>query len=123
MKRISVIIPTYNSEETIQRAIDSVLAQEGINELFVIELLICDDCSKDGTWIICSDYPCKYIVNDNHTGGPNTGRNNGIKNATGDIIAFLDHDDQWLPDKLIKQLEQINKGYEFVYSRCIKKVE
>jgi glycosyltransferase involved in cell wall biosynthesis len=123
MKKISVIIPTYNSEKTIERAIESVLTQEGINELFEVEILICDDHSTDSTLIICKDYPCKILVNDKHTGGPNAGRNNGIFYATGNLIAFLDHDDQFLPDKLIRQIKQIDLGYELVYSRAIKKTE
>jgi glycosyltransferase involved in cell wall biosynthesis len=121
--KITTIIPTYNSEKTIERALDSVILQEGNNELFTLEILVCDDKSNDNTWIICRDYPCRFIVNDRHTGGPNEGRNNGIRNATGDVICFLDHDDEWLPWKLKEQLKQIKKGYEFVYSPCIKEME
>ena len=123
MKTISVIIPTYNSEKTIKRAIDSVLNQKGINELFKVELLICDDCSTDNTVEIASGYPCIIFHNIHNSGGPNWGRNKGIKEAKGDYIAFLDHDDEWLPDKLLNQLNEINKGYEFIYSRCIKQME
>jgi len=121
--KVSVIIPTYNSERTIRRAIKSVLAQEGINEYFTIEILICDDCSTDDTLNIAKDYPVRLFFSRVNSGGPNRGRNVGIKNATGDLIAFLDHDDVWLPDKIKKQLNEIYKGYEFVYSRCIKQVE
>jgi glycosyltransferase involved in cell wall biosynthesis len=123
MNTLSVIIPTYNSERTIERAINSVLNQKGINELFKVELLICDDHSTDNTIKIVSKYPCKFFQNNYNSGGPNWGRNKGIKESTGDYIAFLDHDDEWLPDKLINQLNEINKGYEFIYSRCIKQVE
>jgi len=123
MKIVSVIIPTYNSHKTIERAIKSVLNQKGINELFKIELLICDDYSTDDTVEIVKQYPCKIFVNDKNSGGPNWGRNTGIKNATGDYLAFLDHDDEWLSDKILIQLYQINNGYEFIYSQCIKQVE
>ena len=123
MKIISVIIPTYNSEKTIKRAINSVLNQKGIDELFRVELIICDDCSTDNTVSICKQYNCIIYENDRNSGGPNWGRNIGIKKSTGDYVAFLDHDDEWLPDKLLNQLNEINKGYEFIYSRCIKQVE
>jgi glycosyltransferase involved in cell wall biosynthesis len=123
MRKISVIIPTYNSEKTIERAIESVLLQEGIDELFEVEILICDDHSTDSTLIICKDYPCKIFRSDHNTGGPNWGRNTGIESATGDYIAFLDHDDAWLPDKIIKQLKAIENGAELVYSPCLKKLE
>lgn len=97
---VTVIIPTYNGEETIQRAIKSVISQ-GVD----VEILICDDCSTDRTIEIAKKYPVKVLINDYHTGGPNKGRNAGIKSAKGDYIAFLDQDDEWLPGKLKKQLE------------------
>jgi len=121
--KVSVVIPTYNSEKTIRRAIHSVLSQEGINDLFTVEILVCDDCSTDATLSIAKDYPVRMFTSNKNSGGPNRGRNVGIRNATGDLIAFLDHDDEWLPTKVKEQLKQINKGYEFVYSSYIKILE
>jgi glycosyltransferase involved in cell wall biosynthesis len=122
--KVSVIIPTYNSEKTIERAIKSVLSQHGIYLQFDIEILICDDCSTDNTISLCKNYSrVKIFRNNTNSGGPNWGRNKGITNATGKVICFLDHDDEWLPEKIKLQLKEINKGYEFVYSPSIKKLE
>ena len=114
---ISVIIPTYNGEKTIDRAIKSVVNQEGG---FDLEILICDDLSTDKTIEKAKQFPnVKIFLNEIHTGGPNAGRNIGIKKASGDFIAFLDQDDEWLPGKLIKQIEEIKNGAEFVASPSI----
>lgn len=119
--KISVIIPTYNGEHTIERAIKSVLNQKGD---FDIEILICDDQSTDKTIEKTLDYPnVKVFFNDVHTGGPNAGRNLGIENATGDYIAFLDQDDEWLPDKLLTQFKEIENGAELISSSNIIKKE
>lgn len=101
MKKISVIIPTFNGEKFLQKCIDSVLNQKGN---FEIEILICDDCSTDNTINIAEKNKCVIFKNRLNSGGPNKGRNLGIKNATGDYIAFLDQDDEWLEDKLRLQL-------------------
>jgi glycosyltransferase involved in cell wall biosynthesis len=123
MNTISVIIPTYNSQRTIERAINSVLNQKGINELFKIELIICDDCSTDKTREIVSKYPCKIFKNSYNSGGPNWGRNKGIKEATGDYIAFLDHDDEWLPNKIKYQIEVIEKyNQDFAFSANVGQI-
>lgn len=120
--KITVVIPTYNSSKFIKRTLDSVFGQEGLNDLFTLEVFICDDCSTDDTLAICKEYDVTILRNEKNTGGANRGRNNGITHATGDVIAFLDHDDEWLPFKLKEQIEQVNKGYEFIYSPCVKKL-
>ena len=114
--KLSVIIPTYNGERTIERAIKSVLKQSYCEK----EILVCDDCSTDNTVEIALKYNCKVYINEHRTGGPNAGRNVGIKNAKGHYIAFLDQDDEWLPDKLKIQFDEKS---DFTYSRCIKKQE
>lgn len=116
---VSVIIPTYNGEKTILRAIDSVLNQ-GVD----VEILVCDDRSTDGTIKIAERYEDVDIFrNIKHTGGPNAGRNLGISKAKGEYVAFLDQDDEWLPGKLIKQLEEMSNGADLVSSRSIVKLE
>lgn len=114
--KISVIIATYNGEKTIRRAIESVL-----NQNMDVEILICDDCSTDNTIKIAKKYNCIILKSDKNTGGPNAGRNRGIKHATGDCIAFLDQDDEWLPNKLETQLKEIQNGADFIYSSNIKR--
>ncbi len=121
--KISVIIPTYNGERTIERAIKSVLSQEGEFEL---EILVCDDLSTDRTIekvLAFDNSNIKVYFNDVHTGGPNAGRNLGIEKAEGDYIAFLDQDDEWVSGKLAKQIREVNLGAEFVASPSIFRME
>lgn len=98
---ISVVIPTYNRKEIVQEAIHSVLIQEPKN----YEVIVVDDGSTDGTveYLQKLALPIKIISKEN--GGVSSARNEGIKNAQGDYIAFLDSDDLWLPGILEAQLE------------------
>ena len=104
MSKVSVIIATYNSAAYLKEAIDSVLAQEYKN----FEIIIVDDGSTYNTKQLVEDLQShnsqsiKYIYQQNR--GPAPARNNGIKHADGQYIAFLDADDIWLPDKLAKQM-------------------
>lgn len=95
----SVIIPTYNREKLIGRAIDSVL-----NQTFKdFELIIVDDGSTDNTKEIIERYTdqrIRYIYKEN--GGQNSALNKGIEFAKGKYVAFLDSDDEWLDEKLRK---------------------
>lgn len=116
MPKISVVIPTFNRAETIERAIDSVLNQTYNN----FELLVVDDGSTDETEDIISNYPdIKYLKQENS--GVASARNLGIKNSTGDYIAFLDSDDEWIPDKLLKQINffDAHPEFEWVHSNEI----
>ena len=119
--KITVIIPTFNAEQTIHRAINSILRQDAKGVEY--EILVCDDCSTDNTLSIISALPIKVIKNVKHTGGPNAGRNAGIKAAIGDYIAFLDQDDEWTISKIANQIKEINNGYEFIYSSCTYRQE
>lgn len=97
---LSVVIPTYNRVDYLREAIESVLAQTYKN----YEILVVDDGSTDNTRELVASYASriKYIYQDNK--GPSAARNNGIRNAKGNLIAFLDSDDLWHPDKLAKQV-------------------
>ncbi len=102
---ISVIIPTYNRERTIERSMRSVLNQTYRD----IELIIVDDGSTDNTASVVrsiEDPRIRYISLDKNSGA-NTARNTGIDQAKGDYIAFQDSDDEWVPDKLERQLAAI----------------
>ena len=101
--KVSVIIPTYNNAAHIIEAIDSVLAQAEKD----LEIIVVDDGSTDNTkeMIQPRTNQIKYFYKTN--GGPASSRNLGIRNASGQYIAFLDSDDSWLPDKLEKQLRVI----------------
>lgn len=102
--KISVIIPAYNSEKFIKKAITSVLNQSHKN----IEVIVVDDGSTDRTGKIVKEFKNKdnrviYVYQKN-SGGPSSPKNTGFQNSKGDFIAYLDHDDEWLPSKLEKQL-------------------
>lgn len=99
--KVSVIIPTFNRAHTLARAIDSVLGQSHEN----FELIIVDDGSTDNTVELLKSYgeKLKYFTTENK--GVSAARNFGVKNSDGRWLAFLDSDDEWLPEKLAKQLE------------------
>ncbi len=108
-KLVSVIITTYNSEETIQRTLDSVLNQKGLRKEFDIELIVVDDCSTDKTVEIVKNYDILLLTTDKNSGGPNKGRNMGIKKSSGDYICIVDHDDEWKENRLLSQLPYLEK--------------
>lgn len=101
-KLVSIILPTYNRAYVLNRAIDSVMGQTFKDW----ELIIIDDNSKDNTEDFIkgiNDKRIKYIKNIKNLGGAEA-RNVGIRIAQGSYIAFLDSDDEWLPQKLEKQV-------------------
>lgn len=104
MLRVSVILGTFNSAAFIKRTVESVLSQEGNGRDFEIELLTVDDCSKDNTVEILRSLGLQPLSTQSPSGGPNRGRNTGLKHATGDFIALIDHDDTWHPEKIKTQL-------------------
>jgi glycosyltransferase involved in cell wall biosynthesis len=103
---ISVVIPAYNSAKSICRAIDSILAQSYCD----YEIIVIDDGSTDNTAAIVSGYGSQvnYIYEENS--GVCVARNAGVKAANGQWIAFLDHDDQWSPEKLARQMEIVENN-------------
>lgn len=106
---VSVIIPTYNRSALLPRAIHSVLNQTYKN----LEIIIVDDASNDGTKSLVKNFlednrRIKYIRHEVNKGG-SAARNSGIRKSRGEYIAFLDDDDEWLPEKIKKQLADIEK--------------
>lgn len=104
MPKISVIMPVYNGAQLISRSIESVINQDFTDW----ELLIMDDGSTDKTREIVDlyvkkDERIKYFYGEN-SGGPAKPKNLGFSKSSGSYIAYLDHDDQWLPTKLSKQI-------------------
>jgi len=111
---VSVLIPTYNSEKTIARAISSVLAQT----LRPIEVIVVDDGSTDGTVSIVKSL-CSYLkpgilklIELGSNCGVYHARNVGWDAATGEFLALLDSDDSWHPRKLEIQTEYMVKHDE-----------
>lgn len=119
---ISVIIPMFNAEKTIIKALDSVRNQDyDLNEF---EVIIINDGSTDSSKMLAENYRnknaelnIKIITQDN--GGVSKARNAGLKAATGNYIALLDSDDEWLPAKTktqMKFLEDENLNVDFITS-------
>ena len=113
---VSVIIPTYNRAHLLNRAIKSVLDQSYRD----LELIIVDDGSTDSTKSLVDEFArkdnrVKYFYIDNS--GVSKARNYGIKNSKGELIAFLDSDDEWLSEKLKKQVDlYIKEAYRLCHS-------
>ena len=114
MKKVSVITPTYKRSDYLCKAIDSVLSQTYTN----IEVIVVDDNGNDSPFRKTtaetmkkyeSDSRVKYIPLDKNCGGA-MARNAGIEAATGDYIAFLDDDDEYLPEKLEVQVAEMEKN-------------
>jgi len=112
---ISVIIPTYNRYEFVNRAINSVINQTYKD----IEIIVVDDCSEDPRYQeLSKNKNIKYFRLDKRSGLPACGRNLGIKNSLGEWVAFLDDDDYWVEKKLEKQMEYSNK-FDFISSEAM----
>ncbi len=111
---ISVVIPTYNRASCICDAVESVLSQTYL----VHEIIVVDDGSIDDTRQQLKKYSDKinYIYQENQ--GVSSARNTGIRQATGEWIAFLDSDDEWLPRKLARQVSCLKQYPEAIGLAC-----
>ena len=99
---VSVVIPTYNNAGTLAQAIQSVLAQT----YGEIDVVVVDDGSTDGTPEVMREFPgVRYLRQAN--GGLPAARNAGIAATRGELIAFLDSDDWWEPEKIAAQVERL----------------
>ncbi|MBG10354.1 MAG: glycosyl transferase [Gammaproteobacteria bacterium] len=103
---VSVIVPSFNRAPVLPRALDSLLAQTNK----AAEIIVVDDGSSDGTSsLVKRDYPgVKLLVQENH--GVSAARNAGVSLSSGEWLAFLDSDDEWLPEKLAHQLAFARKN-------------
>ena len=118
--KISVIVPTYNAEDYLMNAVNSVINQTfGFEN---IELILVDDNSSDSTKEILNELSSNYenikaIFLDNNSGSPSKPRNVGIKEAKSDYIMFLDNDDTYCPDFCEKMYETI-EYYDADFITC-----
>lgn len=119
---VSCVIPTYKRSDMLLRAVKSVLAQTHTN----VEVLVVDDnipgdeyskevISKLST---VKDTRLRYIEQEKHINGA-VARNVGIKSANGEYVAFLDDDDEWLPNKIAKQLDCISENKDCKGCSCL----
>lgn len=114
---VSVVVPCYNSIDTIERALDSVKRQT----ILPLEVILVDDCGQDNLKSFIESIKGKYndsfdlnVITAIKNGGAGSSRNIGWNNAKGDYIAFLDSDDSWLPNKLELQLSYFEKDKDLV---------
>ncbi len=106
---ISVIIPTFNRKEVVQRAIDSVLAQT----VRPLDIIVIDDGSTDGTPdMLKTRYAERIMVLTQEHHGVSAARNTGIKASRGTWLSFLDSDDVWHENKLEEQVRYIEEHPE-----------
>ncbi|AIQ60522.1 glycosyltransferase family 2 protein [Paenibacillus borealis] len=113
--KISVVIPMYNSSETITNTLDSIKNQTAFN--YILEILVVNDGSTDNSFNLVESYANEnrgmpIILIDKPNGGVSTARNIGMGEAKGEWIALLDSDDDWLPEKIEIQMNTIQKHPE-----------
>lgn len=117
MPEVSVIIPAYNRAHCINRAMQSVRSQTFKD----MEIIVVNDGSTDNTEEIVMSIPDERIryIHCETNRGPGAARNEGLKAARGKYIAFLDSDDEWLPEKIEKQvtlMESLSEDWGICYT-------
>lgn len=113
---VTVLIPAFNAATTIRRAVDSALAQTYRN----IEILVVDDGSRDTTSQVVQSYnsPVIRLLRLAANQGASSAVNEGLTAARGELVAFLDADDEWLPTKLAKQVDALAHNPKAVIATC-----
>ena len=114
--RVGVVMAAYNAERFLRQAVDSVLAEAAPG--LEVELMVVDDGSADRTGEIARSYGSRVrYFGLAHTGRPGHVRNYGLRQATGEYVAFLDDDDYWLPGSLAARVAalQARPDAGFVY--------
>lgn len=107
---LSVIIPAYNAEATIEKCLDSILNQT----LKGIEIIVINDCSKDNTLKILNKYQDIVIINNEKNLGPAASRNKGLACAKGEYIGFVDSDDYIREDMYELMIKEMNPKVDLV---------
>ena len=106
MPQLSIIIPVFNRAHCVSRALASVRGQ-GVGEF---ELIIGDDASTDDTWeVVRREFPLARLSRLETNSGAAAARNAALRISTGEYLAFLDSDDEWLPGKLAAQFDYLEK--------------
>src|ERR1700753_1390405 len=113
---VCVVIPAYNSEATLLRALDSAAVQTYTPN----EILVVNDASSDSTPSLVKNYTRAVVtlISMKTNVGASGARNQGVRLASSDLIAFLDADDEWLPTKLEKQVQLILANQNSTFCSC-----
>lgn len=121
MPAVSIIIPTYNRPKFLELTLANVYQQTFTD----FEVIVVDDGTPGNVnEVLCSGYDRLIYKKIANTGGPIVPRNTGLKLATGKYIAFIDDDDLWMPDKLQKQVEILEKENDFgLVHGCCKVID
>lgn len=114
---LDVVIPLFNGVATLERAVTSVINQDVDLSL---RIFIVDDCSEDESWSLA----CKLANSDeritatrhNRNLGTGAARNTGVRLGRGDLIGFIDQDDEWMPGKVAQQAPPLLEPLSFDYS-------
>jgi len=113
--QISVVIPAYNSVNTIGTTLRSVLSQT----VAPCEIIVVDDGSRDETVAFVTEHFPQIRIVSQPNGGPASARNHGVRLAQGDWIALLDADDAWLPEKLERQIAKIAPDVGVIHTHTV----
>jgi len=112
MKKLSVIIPVYNTSKYLEKCVNSVISQTYLE----LEIILVNDCSTDNSGEICDEFAKKdsriKVVYRAVNGGDGATRNTGLDNASGDYITFLDSDD-WIIPSTYKTLIEVLEKHDF----------
>ena len=116
MPLVSVVVPAYNAERTLKETLDSALAQDFRD----FEIVVVNDGSTDSTKAVLEGYAARVRVIDQNNRGVSAARNAGVSASIGQLIAFLDSDDLWSPDKLTQSVHALtqNPKASMVFSDC-----
>src|SRR5262249_39497781 len=100
---VSVLIPAFNGERFLRETLASVLSPDYPR----IEVLVCDDGSTDGTADLLRGFGGRIRVISQANRGTAAARNRAAKDASGSVLAFIDHDDLWEPSKITRQVRRL----------------
>lgn len=112
---VSIVIPTYDRPKLLALTLESIVAQQYTN----FEIIVVDDGSpNDLTKKLCNNFPKVRYKKIANSGGPSTPRNQALRMAKGEYVAFVDDDDLWDPEKLIKQIAVFESNPEVDLVHC-----
>jgi len=114
MPLVSVVVPVYNGERFLKESLESVFAQTFQD----YEVVCVNDGSTDGSCALLEQYGARVRVIQQANAGQSAARNEGVRQATGAFVAFLDQDDRWYPSKLAQQAAVLNAEPDVVMVHC-----